>query len=108
MLYGALWAMLIWGFLQIVFRPGPLAQTIYSLLGALLFSGYIVLDVHLLATRLEVDDYIWGSVMLYLVSCWAANLSFLRNIKLLGCQPIIPEKYKWPTSSQLISDDIVS
>ena len=77
MLFSALWAMVIWGFLQIFFHPGPVAQTVYSLLGALLFCGYIVFDVHLLATRLDVDDYVWASVALYLVSqgwflldCW--------------------------------------
>jgi len=68
LLFGMLWAMIIWGFLQIIFRPGPIAQMIYSLLGALLFCGYIVFDVHLLSTRMDVDDYVWASVALYLVS----------------------------------------
>lgn len=66
MLFSCLWAMLIWGFIQIFFHPGPVAQTIYSLLGALLFSGYIVFDTHLLIQRLDIDDYIWGAVSLYL------------------------------------------
>lgn len=68
LLFSALWAMIIWGFLQIFFHPGPVAQTIYSLLGALLFCGYIVFDVNLLATRMDLDDYVWASVSLYLVS----------------------------------------
>lgn len=80
MLYSALWAMIIWGFIQIFFRPGPVAQTIYSLLGALLFCGYIVFDVNLLATRLDVDDYIWGSVALYLD---VINL-FMYILRILG------------------------
>lgn len=66
LLFSALWAMIVWGMLQIFFHPGPLGQTVYALLGALLFSGYIVFDIHLLATRLDVDDYVWGSVALYL------------------------------------------
>lgn len=41
---------------------------------------YIVFDVQLLATRLDVDDYIWGSVSLYLD---VVNL-FLYILRLLG------------------------
>lgn len=66
MLFSALWAMLIWGFIQIFFHPGPVSQTIYCLLGAMLFSGYIVFDTHLLIQRLDLDDYIWAAVSLYL------------------------------------------
>lgn len=80
LLGSALWAMIIWSFVQIFFRPGPLGQTIFSLIGALLFSGYIILDVHLLATRMDVDDYIWSSVALYLD---ILNL-FLYILRLLG------------------------
>jgi FtsH-binding integral membrane protein len=66
LLFSGLWALIIWGFIQIFFHPGPISQMIYSLLGALIFCGYIVFDVHLLATRYDVDEYIWGSVALYL------------------------------------------
>lgn len=67
-LFASLWVLVLWGFLQLFFRPGPVGQTVYALVGALLFCGYIVFDVHLLATRLPVDDYVWASVSLYLVS----------------------------------------
>lgn len=80
MLFAMLWAMILWGFLQIIFRPGPLAQMIYSLLGALLFCGYIIFDVHLLSTRMDVDDYVWASVALYLD---IINL-FLYILRILG------------------------
>jgi FtsH-binding integral membrane protein len=66
LLFSALWAMIVWGFIQIFFHPGPIGQMIYSLLGAFIFSGYIVFDVHLLASKMDVDEYIWGSVALYL------------------------------------------
>lgn len=36
-----LWGLIIWGFVQMFFRPGPVGSTIYSLLGALVFSGYV-------------------------------------------------------------------
>jgi len=66
LLFSGLWALIIWGFIQIFFHPGPISQMIYSLIGALIFCGYIVFDVHLLATRYDVDEYIWASVALYL------------------------------------------
>ena len=37
-----------------------------TVLGATLFSAYIVYDVHLLAAKYDVDEYIWASVSLYL------------------------------------------
>jgi FtsH-binding integral membrane protein len=79
-LFSALWALIIWSFLQLVFKPGPVGETIFSLLGALVFCGYIVFDVHLLATRLDVDDYVWGSVALYLD---VVNL-FLYIMRIMG------------------------
>lgn len=80
LLFSALWAMVIWGFLQLIFRPGPIAQMIYALLGALLFCGYLVFDIHLLAARLDMDEYIWASVALYLD---VINL-FLYILRILG------------------------
>lgn len=80
LLFSGLWALLIWGFIQIVFQPGPISQMVYSLLGALIFCGYIVFDVHLLATRMDVDEYIWGSVALYLD---IINL-FMHILRILG------------------------
>ncbi|KAH7617384.1 hypothetical protein Ndes2526B_g07986 [Nannochloris sp. 'desiccata'] len=79
-LFSALWALIIWGLLQLVFKPGPVGETIFSLLGALVFCGYIIFDVHLLATRLDVDDYVWGSVSLYLD---VINL-FLYILRIIG------------------------
>jgi protein lifeguard len=79
-LFSALWALIIWSFLQLVFKPGPVGQTIFSLLGALVFSGYIIFDVHLLATRLDVDEYCWGAVALYLD---VINL-FLYILRIMG------------------------
>lgn len=79
-LYTGLWTLIFWGLIQLIFRPGPLGQTVYSLVGALLFCGYIIFDVHVLATRLDVDDYIWGSVALYLD---IINL-FMYILRILG------------------------
>jgi protein lifeguard len=39
---------------------------IVSLLGTLLYGAYVVIDLHLLANRISIDDYILGAVMLYI------------------------------------------
>lgn len=42
MLWGCLLAMIVWGFIQLFFPPGPVGSTIFALLGAFLFSAYLV------------------------------------------------------------------
>ena len=39
MLFASLWALIIWSFIQLFFSPGPVARTIFALLGAILFSA---------------------------------------------------------------------
>eukprot|EP00897_Mesotaenium_endlicherianum_P006195 jgi/Mesen1/5603/ME000282S04755 len=78
-LYSCLLVLLVWGFIQFFFPPGPLSQGIYSLLGALLFSAYIVYDTHMLMKHHSYDEYVWASVNLYLD---IINL-FLRILRLL-------------------------
>jgi len=80
LLFSALWALVIWGFIQVFFHPGPVSQMIYSLLGALVFCGYIIFDVHMLATKMDVDEYVWASVALYLD---IINL-FMNILRILG------------------------
>ncbi len=50
--------------------------------GALLFCGYLVFDTQLLIQRLDLDDYIWAAVQIYLD---VVNL-FLYILRLLGQQ----------------------
>lgn len=79
-LFASLWGLVIWGFFQMFFPVGPVGTTIFALLGAVVFSGYIVFDTHLLIARFDLDDYIWASVQLYLD---IINL-FLKILQLLG------------------------
>lgn len=51
LLMSFLWVFVVWGFIQLFFKPGPVALTIYSVLGACLFSAYIVYDTYLLIDR---------------------------------------------------------
>lgn len=80
MLFAGLWALIAWSFIQLFFSPGPIARTVFSLLGALLFSAYIVFDTHMLISRNGIDEYVWTSVSLYLD---VVNL-FLYILRLLG------------------------
>lgn len=80
MLFASLWGLIIWGFFQMFFDVGPVGRTIYALLGAVIFSGYIVFDTHMLIARYDLDDYIWASLNLYLD---IINL-FIKILQLLG------------------------
>ncbi len=44
MLFGCLMAFMVWSVFQIFLPPGPVQNTIFSLLGSILFSAYIVYD----------------------------------------------------------------
>ncbi len=79
MLLSSLMALIISGILLLFFHS-PIAETLYSLAGSLIFSGYIVYDIHLLAAKYDVDEYVWASVSLYLD---IINL-FLHILRLLG------------------------
>lgn len=80
MLFGCLMAVLVWSVIQLFWPPGPVGSTIFSLIAALLFCGYIVFDTHMLLDKYSVDEYIWASVSLYLD---IINL-FLQILRLLG------------------------
>lgn len=79
-LFAGLMSLLIWGFIQIFLPISPLTDSVFALLGALLFSGYIAYDTHLMVQRYDLDQYIWAAVGLYLD---IINL-FLRLLQLLN------------------------
>jgi FtsH-binding integral membrane protein len=60
-------------------RNPSVCSFIYSLVGALLFSLYIVYDTDNLIKRFSYDEYVWASVGLYLD---IINL-FLRLLQIL-------------------------
>lgn len=66
MLSGCLMALIVWSFVQMFWPPGPVGSTIFALLGAMLFSAYLVFDTQLLIQRYDLDDYIWASLNIYL------------------------------------------
>ena len=73
-------ALVAWSFIQLFFPAPPIAQSVFALLGAVLFSAYIVYDTDNLIQRYDLDQYIWASVHLYLD---IINL-FLKLLQLLN------------------------
>ena len=66
-LFAGLWLLIAWGLLQLIF-PLQLAfaQTAYSLIGALLFCGFILFDTWKVCQVYGYDDYIVAAIELYL------------------------------------------
>ncbi|XP_073156125.1 BI1-like protein [Henckelia pumila] len=65
-LFTSLFVLVLTGFIQMFFPFGSTSVAIYSAMGAIIFSGYIVYDTHNLIKRFTYDEYIWASVTLYL------------------------------------------
>ncbi|KAK1399094.1 Bax inhibitor 1-related [Heracleum sosnowskyi] len=65
-LYGSLTALIVFGFIQIFFPLGGIAEMIYGCLASVIFCGYIVYDTDNIIKRYSYDEYIWASVSLYL------------------------------------------
>lgn len=55
---------MIWGFINAIM--GYQGGFIYSLLGAIVFSLYIVFDTYLITQKYSYDDAILASISLYL------------------------------------------
>lgn len=72
-----------WYFQQVFFPLGPVSQTIYGGLTALIFSAYIVYDTDNLIKRYSYDEYIWASVALYLdiLNLFLSLLQILRSMQ---------------------------
>jgi len=65
MLFAGLSCLVLWGFLQMFF-PASEGTRLYALIGAAIFSMYIVYDTNELIKRYSVDEYVWATVGLYL------------------------------------------
>jgi FtsH-binding integral membrane protein len=80
-LFTSLVIVVMFGFVQAFFPLGPISQTIYGGLTALLFSAYIVYDTDNLIKRYTYDQFIWASVVLYLdiLNLFLSILQILRQ-----------------------------
>jgi FtsH-binding integral membrane protein len=85
-LFNMLFAMLIYGFIMAFFPPLRTLQLLYSAIGVVLFSFYLIFDVQLVVAskhnrfRFGIDDYVFASLNIYLD---IINL-FIRILQLVG------------------------
>ena len=65
-LYGGLWMLIITGFMAAFFPYSRGFSLVYSTVGALIFSGYIIFDTQMIIKHLNYEEYIVAAVSLYL------------------------------------------
>jgi len=82
-LFAVLMVMCFWSFLSIFVDFGPVTHMIFSLVGACLFTGYILYDTSVIMHNLGPDDYILASVTLYLdlINLFLYLLEILRGFQ---------------------------
>lgn len=81
-LFGALWFMILFGFVAMLIPFNSTLETIYGALGALIFSGYILVDTQLVMRHYHVEEEIAAAISLYLD---VLNL-FLSILRILNAQ----------------------
>ncbi|KAI0044224.1 UPF0005-domain-containing protein [Auriscalpium vulgare] len=81
-LFGGLIALVMTGFVGMIFPFGSTMDFVFALGGTLLFSGYIVYDTYLINSRLSPDEYIMGAISLYLdfINLFLNILRLLNNV----------------------------
>lgn len=65
-LFGALFVLILFSLIQVLFPLGKISVMIYGLLASIIFCGYIIYDTDNLIKRYSYDEYIWAAVALYL------------------------------------------
>ncbi|KIX10444.1 uncharacterized protein Z518_01527 [Rhinocladiella mackenziei CBS 650.93] len=81
-LFGALWVLIIFGFMAMFFPASSTVELVYGVIAALIFSGYILVDTQLVMRRYHVEEEIAASISLYLD---VLNL-FLAILRILNSQ----------------------
>ena len=69
-LFAALWILILWSLFTSFFLPGGFGgftyHKIFSLVGALVFCGFIIYDTNNIIRKFGVDDFIIAAIELYL------------------------------------------
>ncbi len=81
-LFGALWVLIIFGFMAAFFTGGKTIELVYGVAAALIFSGYILVDTQMVMRHYHVEEEIAASISLYLD---ILNL-FLAILRILNSQ----------------------
>ena len=81
-LFGALWILILFGFVAAFFKSSSTTELIYGGAAALIFSGYILVDTQLIMRHYHVEEEIAAAISLYLD---VINL-FLAILRILNSQ----------------------
>lgn len=82
-LFACLWILIFWSFMNWFFDFGLGGRMVFSLVGALIFVGYILYDTSMIIHHYGPDDAIIASIALYLdiVNLFLFLLDFLRTLQ---------------------------
>lgn len=71
------------GFVGVFIPFNSTVDLIYAIIGTLIFSGYVVYDTYLINSRYSPDEYILGSISLYLdfINLFLSILRLLSNMQ---------------------------
>jgi protein lifeguard len=80
-LFGALWGLVLFGFVAIWFPYNSVAELVYGGLAALIFSGYILVDTQMILRKHHVEEEIAAAISLYLdiINLFLAILRILNS-----------------------------
>jgi FtsH-binding integral membrane protein len=81
-LFGGLWVLILVGFMAAFFPPNSKVELAYSIIAALIFSAYILVDTQLIMRHYHVEEEIAAAISLYLD---VINL-FLSILRILNSQ----------------------
>jgi len=81
-LFGALWVLILFGFMSAFFPKSSGVELGYGVVAALIFSGYILVDTQLVIRHYHVEEEIAAAISLYLD---ILNL-FLAILRILNSQ----------------------
>ncbi|QUC17648.1 uncharacterized protein UV8b_01889 [Ustilaginoidea virens] len=80
-LFGALWALVLFGFMAMFFPYNSTAELVYGAVAALVFSAYILVDTQLVMRHHHVEEEIAAAISLYLdiINLFLAILRILNS-----------------------------
>ena len=80
-LFGALWVLIIFGFMAAFFPHGKTIELVYGVVAAVIFSGYILVDTQLIMRHYHVEEEIAAAISLYLdiINLFLAILRILNS-----------------------------
>jgi len=80
-LFGALWVLILFGFMSMFFPYSSKVELGYGVVAALIFSGYILVDTQLIIRHYHVEEEIAAAISLYLdiINLFLAILRILNS-----------------------------